>query len=170
EAGFTTDTAPRPADGDWTAALLEAIERPGAAPLALASISSVHWSDGGLVDLPAVAAALRRLGAALLVDATHHAGVLPLDVAALDPGFLAFPTYKWVLGPHGCAFLYMAKRWQHGVPLEQTSYSRRAVAAERAPYFADPGFAEGARRLDMGERGHFISLEMASVGLEMLAG
>ncbi|MEN0075688.1 MAG: aminotransferase class V-fold PLP-dependent enzyme, partial [Paracraurococcus sp.] len=167
--GFTTEAVARPADGDWTAALLEAIERPGAAPLALASISSVHWSDGGLVDLDAVKPALRRQGAALLVDATHHAGVLPIDVARLDPDFLLFPTYKWVLGPYGRAFLYVAKRWQEGVPLEQTSYSRKSVAAERAPYFADLAFAEGAQRFDMGERDHFISLGMAAVGMEMMA-
>src|SRR5581483_6853052 len=140
-----------------------------APPVALASISSVHWSDGGLIDLGPVAAALRRQGAALLVDATHSAGVLPCDLAALDPDFLVFPTYKWVLGPYGRAFLYVAKRRQDGVPLEQTAYGRRAVAAERAPYFADTRYVEGARRFDMGERDHFVSLEMAAIGMEMMA-
>src|SRR5262249_34580270 len=45
---FTVETVQRPRDGDWTAALLAAIGRRGAKPVALASISSVHWSDGGL--------------------------------------------------------------------------------------------------------------------------
>ncbi|HUI18921.1 MAG TPA: aminotransferase class V-fold PLP-dependent enzyme, partial [Alphaproteobacteria bacterium] len=134
-----------------------------------ASISSVHWSDGGAVDLDAVARALRARGAALLVDATHAVGVMKLDVRGLDPDFLIFPTYKWVLGPYGRAFIYIAKRHQDGVPLEQTSYGRRAVAAERAPYLADTAFVAGARRFDMGERDHFISLEMASIGMEMVA-
>jgi selenocysteine lyase/cysteine desulfurase len=168
-AGFSVETVARPQDGDWTAALLSAIERPGAAPIALASISSVHWSDGGAIDLGRVAPALRKTGAALLVDATHGAGVMALDVRALDPDFLVFPTYKWVLGPYGRAFLYVARRHQDGVPLEQTSYGRRAVAAERAPYLADTAFVPGARRFDMGERDHFISLEMAAVGMEMTA-
>ncbi|MCO6420033.1 aminotransferase class V-fold PLP-dependent enzyme [Siccirubricoccus sp. KC 17139] len=169
EGGFAVETVARPGDGDWTAAVLEAIARPGAAPLALVSISSVHWADGGLVDLAAVSAAAKAQGAALLVDATHHAGVLPLDVRALDPDVLVFPTYKWVLGPYGRAFLYVAKRWQGGVPLEQTASGRRAVDAETAPYFADLAYAEGAQRFDMGERDHLISLEMASVGMEMMA-
>ncbi|HUA52528.1 MAG TPA: aminotransferase class V-fold PLP-dependent enzyme [Candidatus Sulfotelmatobacter sp.] len=167
--GFSVETVARPNDGDWTAALLAALERPGAPPAALASISSVHWSDGGLIDLAAVAAALRRQGAALLIDATHHVGVLACDARALDPDFLVFPTYKWVLGPYGRAFLYVAKRRQDGVPLEQTSYGRRAVAAERAPYFADTAYVDGARRFDMGERDHFISLEMAVIGMELVA-
>ncbi len=167
--GYAVEAVANPADGDWTAAILAAIARPGAAPLSLVSISSVHWADGGLVNLDAVAQAARAACAMLLVDATHHAGVLPLDVAALDPDILIFPTYKWVLGPYGRAFLYVAKRWQGGVPLEQTGASRRRVSSEAAPYMADLGFVEGAARFDMGERDHLIGLEMASVGMELMA-
>lgn len=168
--GFAVEVVERPEDGDWTEAVVQAITRPGAAPLALASISSVHWSDGGLVDLDRVAPALRAQGAALLVDATHGAGIMDIDVAKLDPDFLVFPTYKWVLGPYGRAFLYVARRHQNGTPLEQTSYGRRAVAAERAPYMRDTSYVDGARRFDMGERDHFISLEMAAIGMELVAG
>src|SRR5216684_2092069 len=168
--GFAIETVKRPEDGDWTAALLAAIERRGVPPVGLASISSVHWSDGGAVDLDRVAAGLRAHGAALLVDATHGAGIMKLDVKSLDPDFLVFPTYKWVLGPYGRAFLYMAKRHQDGVPLEQTSYGRRAVSADQSTYLRDTAYVAGARRFDMGERDHFISLEMAAVGMEMVAG
>jgi selenocysteine lyase/cysteine desulfurase len=170
--GFAVETVRRPGDGDWTAALLEALERPGAAPVAVVSVSSVHWSDGGALDLEGVSRALRARGAALVVDATHAVGVVRTDVAALDPDFLVFPTYKWVLGPYGRAFLYVAKRRQEGegAPLEQTAHGRRGVAADRAPpYLRDLSFAPGARRFDMGERDHFVSLEMAAVGMEMMA-
>ncbi len=169
EEGFTVEVVPQPEDTDWTAALLAAIERPGAPPVGLASISSVHWSDSGAVDLAAVAAALRRQGAAFLIDATHAAGVMKIDVQTLDPDFLIFPTYKWVLGPYGRAFLYVAKRRQDGTPLEQTSYGRRAVGSENAEYMRDTRYVPDARRFDMGERDHFISMEMASIGMEMMA-
>ena len=66
---FTVDVVSQPGDGDWTAAVLASIEQPGGAPVALASISSVHWSDGGIVDIDRVATALRARGASLLVDA-----------------------------------------------------------------------------------------------------
>jgi len=168
--GFAVDTVRQPADADWTSAVLEAIERKGAAPVALASISSVHWSDGGALDMPRIAAALKRQGAALLVDATHDAGVRKIDVKTLDPDFLIFPTYKWVLGPYGRAFLYVAKRWQNGVPLEQTAAARKAVSAEDTVYFRDTSYKNDARRYDMGERDHFVSMEMASIGMEMMAG
>lgn len=170
EQGFTVETVSRPADGDWTGAVLEAIARPGAAPVSLASLSSVHWSDGALIDLDKVATALRRQGAALAIDATQSAGVLALDVAKLDPDFVMFPTYKWLLGPYGRAFLYVARRHQGGIPLEQTAHGRRAVKAEQAHYFADTRYAADASRFDMAERDHFISMEMASVGIETMLG
>ena len=167
--GFTVETVPQPADGDWTSAVLEAIDRPGAAALSLASISSVHWSDGGLLDLQKIRDSLRPRGAALLVDATHSVGVIATDVTTLDPDFLVFPTYKWVLGPYGRAFVYVAKRHQDGVPLEQTAFGRRDVKAENPVYFADTRYLADARRFDMGERDHFISMEMAAIGMEMMA-
>ena len=167
--GFTVDTVAQPANADWTSAVLEAIERPGAPPLSLASISSIHWSDGGMLDLHRIRQALRPHGAALLVDATHSVGVVATDVRALDPDFLIFPTYKWVLGPYGRAFVYVARRHQEGVPLEQTSFGRRDVKAENPVYFADTRYRPDARRYDMGERDHFISMEMASIGMEMMA-
>jgi selenocysteine lyase/cysteine desulfurase len=167
--GFTVETISQPADGDWTAAILAAIERQGAPPVALASISSVHWSDGGLIDVDAIAIALRRQGAAFLIDATQAAGVLAMDVQRLDPDFVIFPTYKWLLGPYGRAFAYVAKRHQDGVPLEQTSAGRRNVRAENDVYFTDLRYVVDARRFDMGERDHFISMEMAAIGMELLA-
>ena len=168
QQGFIVDTVKQPADGEWTAAVLAAIERPGAPPVGLASISSVHWSDGGLIDVAAVGTALRQRDAAFLIDATHGAGILPMDVKTLDPDFVIFPTYKWLLGPYGRAFLYAAKRHQNGVPLEQTSPGRRSVKAEQDVYFLDTRYLPDARRYDMGERDHFISMEMASLGMELL--
>jgi selenocysteine lyase/cysteine desulfurase len=167
--GFVVETIRRPDDGDWTSAVLAAIERSGAAPVSLASISSVHWSDGGLIDIEKVVATLRRQGAAVLIDATQAAGVLTMDVRRLDADFVIFPTYKWLLGPYGRAFLYIAKRHQGGIPLEQTSAGRRDVRAENAVYFGDLGYLPDARRFDMGERDHFISMEMAAIGTEMMA-
>ena len=74
--GFIVETIRQPPDGDWTAAVLAAIERRAAPPVGLASISSVHWSDGGLIDIEKIGTALRRQGAVFLIDATQGAGVL----------------------------------------------------------------------------------------------
>ncbi len=167
--GFAVEAVRQSGDGDWTSAVLAAIERQGAPPVALASISSVHWSDGGLLDVESVAAALRRQGAVFLIDATQGAGVLAMNVKILDPDFVLFPTYKWLLGPYGRAFIYIARRHQDGIPLEQTAFGRRDVRSDGAIYFSDLNYVADARRFDMGERDHFISMEMAAIGMEMMA-
>jgi selenocysteine lyase/cysteine desulfurase len=169
DGGFTVETVQSPSDHDWTSAVLAAIERPGVPPVALVSISSVHWADGALLDVAAIGRAARAHGAVFLIDATQSTGVIELDVRTLDPDFVLFPTYKWLLGPYGRAFIYVAKRHQNGVPLEQTSYGRKSVRSEQSVYFTDTGYVGDARRFDMGERDHFISMEMAAIGMEMMA-
>src|SRR5476649_819365 len=130
----------------------------------------VGRSEAGALDIARIGTALKKQGAAFLIDATHDVGVRRIDVKTLDPDFLIFPTYKWVLGPYGRAFMYVAKRRQNGVPLEQTAAARKAVSAEDTVYFRDISYREDARRYDMGERDHFVSMEMAAIGMEMMAG
>lgn len=155
ERGLIVETVARPADGDWTAALLDAIDRPGAPPLAIATLTPLHWSDGALIDLERLASTIRAAGAALVVDATQAVGAMPIDVTRLRPDFLAFPTYKWVLGPYSLAFLYAAPHRQHGLPLEENSGNLASCA--------------GARRYDKGERDDPVSLPMAATGMELVA-
>lgn len=157
EAGAELNIVPRPADGDWTAAVLAALARPGAAPLSLACLTPLHWSDGALIDLDRIAPAVHAAGAALVVDATQAVGVLPVDVRRWKPDFLAFPTYKWVLGPYSLAFLYAAPHRQSGLPLEEHGTNR-----------PNGGFAPGAHRYDKGERNDPVALPMAATGMELV--
>jgi selenocysteine lyase/cysteine desulfurase len=153
------EVVPRPADADWTSAILAAIERPGAPPVGLAALTPLHWSDGALIDLARIAPALHRQGARIVVDATQSAGVLDLDLAAIRPDFLAFPTYKWVLGPYSLAFLYVAPEHQDGVPLENHGPARQPGSNSYIPT---------ARRFDRGERNDPIGLPMGAAGLEQV--
>ena len=145
------------------------IERPGAPPVGLASISSVHWSDGGLIDVERSAPRCGSKAPSSWSTRRKAPACWRWTCRRLDPDFVIFPTYKWLLGPYGRAFLYVAKRHQGGIPLEQTASGRRNVRAENAVYFADLSYVGDARRFDMGERDHFISMEMASIGMEMMA-
>jgi selenocysteine lyase/cysteine desulfurase len=158
ERGLALDIVERPADGDWTTAMLAAIARPGP-PLALAALTPLHWCDGALIDLDRVVPAVRAAGGAVVIDATQAVGVLDMDVKRLRPDFLAFPTYKWVLGPYSLAFLYAAPERQGGLPVEENGGNRPAG-----------GFAPGARRYDKGERNDPVGLPMAAAGMELVAG
>lgn len=156
ERGLTVEEVARPADGDWTSAVLAAIARPEAPPLAIATLTPSHWTDGTAIDLDRLAPVVREAGAALVIDATQAAGAMPVDVACWQPDFLAFPTYKWVLGPYGLAFLYAAPARQGGRPVEEHGGNRPS--------------AVGARRYDRGEANDPVMLAMAGVGLDLVAG
>ena len=164
--GAMLDLVPKPADGDWTAALLARIQQPGLPPIAVAALTPLHWTDGTLIDIARLVPALRDHGAAIVVDATQAAGILPLDVATLGADFLVFPTYKWVFGPYTLAFLYAAPARQNGTPLEHHSANRVGGAAPFTGSLGTP--IASARRYDMGERLNPVGLPMALAGMTLL--
>lgn len=159
--GAVVEVVARPPHGDWTEAVLEAVARSGATPVGIAALTPLFWNDGTLIDLQRVAPALRANGVPLLIDATQAVGVLSVDVAALQPDFLVFPSYKWTLGPYGLAFLYVAPHRQDGRPLEEHVGNRHASAAL--------DYLPGARRFDRGERDSFVTIPMATAGLRCVA-
>lgn len=75
---------------------------------ALVLTSHVRSNDGRVQDLDALAAAAAPAGARILVDATHSAGVLPVDAAARGIHYVAAAAYKHLLCPRGVAFLGVA--------------------------------------------------------------
>jgi selenocysteine lyase/cysteine desulfurase len=157
-------TVPRPADDDWTAAILAAIdERVG-----IVALPNCHWTDGGLLDLVRVGERVRAVGAALVLDLTQSLGALPFDVGAVRPDFMVCACYKWLLGPYSVGFLYVAPKHQGGRPIELGPWSRLHAedGARRLDYIED--WQSGARRYDMGERSNFTLLPMAIASLEQL--
>ncbi|MFC4501855.1 MULTISPECIES: aminotransferase class V-fold PLP-dependent enzyme [Streptomyces] len=74
--------------------------RPGTA---LVAVSAAQSADGRIADLPALREAARTHGARTYVDFSQAVGWLPYDADAYD--FTVSITYKWLLGPHGAAFL-----------------------------------------------------------------
>src|SRR4029077_664308 len=125
--------------------------------------------DGGPLDVERLADPVRRPGAVFLIDATQSAGVLAMNGKILDPDFVLFPTYKWLLVPYGRAFIYIARRHQDGIPLEQTAFGRRDVRSDGTIYFSDLNYVADARRFDMGERDHFISIDTVKIKVKQVA-
>lgn len=157
---------PRPADDDWTAAVLARIDD----ATGLVAVPHCHWTDGGLIDLEAVGAACRSTGAVLCVDATQSVGALPFDVKRIDPDFLAVASYKWLLGPYSLGFLYVAPRWHTARPIEQGWIARRASEDFTGLVNYQDEFQPGARRFDVGERSNFALMPVAQASLELISG
>jgi selenocysteine lyase/cysteine desulfurase len=157
-------TIARPPDGDWTRAVLAGLDE----RVRVTALPHCHWTDGGLLDLAAIAARCREVRSALVLDVTQSLGALPLDLAGVQPDFVVCPGYKWLLGPYSLGYLYVAPQHQQGRPLEHNW-----IARENSEDFARlvdyrTGFQPGARRFDVGERSNFGLVPVSIVGLEQL--
>ncbi|HEX8669114.1 MAG TPA: aminotransferase class V-fold PLP-dependent enzyme [Allosphingosinicella sp.] len=157
-------TVPRPEGGDWSAALLEAID--GGTALVVAP--HVHWVHGTVIDVEAVARRCRSVGATLVLDTTQSTGAFPLDRAAVDPDYLIAASYKWLLGPYSLGFLYVAPRHQQGRPLEEGWVTRKGAEDFRRIAACAEELEPSARRFDMGERANFALIPVAGAAIEQL--
>lgn len=162
--GGTVDPVRRPDDGDWTSAVLAAVD----VRTAVVAVPPCHWTDGTLVDLVAVGEAARAVGAAFVVDATQALGAMPIDVAAARPDWLACAFYKWLLGPYSLGFLYVAPERRDGAPIEHSWLARGGSDdfASLVAYRDD--FQPGARRFDVGEVSNFTLVPVATAAVRMV--
>ncbi len=64
---------------------------------------------GTLAPLAEMIKIARNKNVKVLVDAAQSAGVIPIDLQALDPDMLAFTGHKGLLGPPGTGGLYVRK-------------------------------------------------------------
>lgn len=83
---------------DDIAALIDARTR-------VVTLSQVSMFTGQRIDLPALSQLVRSSNALLLLDATHAAGVVPVDARLAD--VMVSSCYKWLLGTHGAAVFYL---------------------------------------------------------------
>jgi selenocysteine lyase/cysteine desulfurase len=80
--------------------------------------SHVRSNDGRVQDVAAVAEAARREGAAVLLDASHSAGILPVRASELGLDYVVVSAYKHLLCPRGVAFFHIARsRWPAVQPI-----------------------------------------------------
>lgn len=162
--GATIVTVSRPSDFDWTSALLAHIDE----RTAVVASPHCHWTDGSLIDLARIGERVRQVGAALVVDGAQSVGAHPLLVQDVQPDFLVAVTYKWLLGPYSCGFLYAAPRWRAGVPLESNWITRENSEDFSGLVQYRDTFQPGARRYDMGERANFALLPIAVASLRQI--
>ncbi|WP_053789273.1 aminotransferase class V-fold PLP-dependent enzyme [Streptomyces sp. XY332] len=166
--GASMLTVDREPGRTWTEAVLDALAAHDDG-VAVVSVPRVHWTDGALLDLDRIAEATRAVGAALVVDASQSAGAIPIDMRTLQPDYLVSVGYKWLLGPFGLGYLYVAPEHQEGRPLEENWILRKDSQdfARLVEYRTE--YQPGARRFDVGARTAFELTPMATAALEQLS-
>jgi kynureninase len=108
----------------------------------LVVVSSVAFKSG--LVFPQLKETMRKAsaaGAKVLLDVYHHAGVLPLDLAALDADFAVGGSYKYLRGGPGACWLYVHPRHQRMVTLDTGWFAKKDVFAYERP--EPPQFAAG---------------------------
>jgi kynureninase len=102
-AGFELTIVP--AEDDLTVRtdrLLDAIDE----TTAVVCVSQVLFRTSYIMDAAAIVARAHAVGALVIMDTYQSAGIIPIDVAALDVDFAAGGCLKWLCGGPGNAFLY----------------------------------------------------------------
>jgi kynureninase len=118
--GFTLDTD----------RLLDAIDE----TTVLVAISHVLFRTSYIVDAAAIARRAHEVGAAIVLDCYQSAGIIPVDVSALDVDFAVGGCLKWLCGGPGAAFLYSRP--------DRLQSARPAVTgwlSHSSPFAFDPG-------------------------------
>lgn len=111
----------------------------------LVVLSTVAFQTGKLFEqLPELINTIHSKGAKVLLDVYHHAGVLPLDLAALEADFAVGGSYKYLRGGPGACWLYVHPK-HHGLRTLDTGWFAKedmfAYARPEPPQFGPGGDA-----------------------------
>jgi len=111
-------------------------------PCDLVVLSTVAFRDGRVFpSLEETIAEAHAAGALVLLDVYHHAGVLPLDLGALEADFAVGGSYKYLRGGPGACWLYVQPK-HHGLRTLDTGwFAKQDLFAYERP--EPPRFAPG---------------------------
>jgi kynureninase len=109
----------------------------------LVPITHVLFKTGEIQDVAAIVRRAHEVGAHVVLDAYQSAGIVPLDVTALNVDFAVAGSVKWLCGGPGNGWLYV--RPDLAEVLEPTFVGWQAHAR---PFAFEPEleYAEGAAR------------------------
>jgi len=90
-------------------AFLKGLERLITKKTRVVSLSAVHWCTGMPFPLNKVGRLCMENGIDFVVDGAQGVGMQPIDTKKDNISYMAFSTWKWLLGPLGMGILFVAK-------------------------------------------------------------
>jgi selenocysteine lyase/cysteine desulfurase len=100
------------ADKSLTHSLIDAITE----QTTVVCVSAVQFATGTLVDVGALAARAREVGARVVVDVTQMAGAIPVTMSTWGADGLVCSGYKWLSAPAGVALLAISNELADTIP------------------------------------------------------
>jgi selenocysteine lyase/cysteine desulfurase len=113
DRGFRVDVVPLRGDAPDEDAMLATL---ASGDVRAISISAVQYAAGVRADLARMGAACREAGALFVVDAIQALGTVPLAPRELGIDVLATGGQKWLCGPWGSGFAWIAPEWWERLP------------------------------------------------------
>jgi kynureninase len=108
----------------------------------LVVLSTVAFRTGKIfVEIENLVRQAHAARALVLLDVYHHAGAIPLDLAALDADFAVGGSYKYLRGGPGACWLYVHPRHHKRITLDTGWFAKKDVFAYQRP--EPPQFAPG---------------------------
>ena len=133
------------------------------------SASYVRFDNGARLDTPPIAEACRKFGSALILDLSQCAGGMPMDIRATGATMAVASGYKWMLGPYGCGFFWIADEWIERLPLGAVYFMALDGAHDFHSMFTRKlQVVPGARRWDSPETANFTNLAAFDTSLELI--
>ena len=134
---------------------------------AVVLVNHVDYRTGALRDMATLTRRAQRAGALVVWDLCHSAGVVPIEVDALDVDFAIGCTYKYLNGGPGAPAFIFANRRHHESLVQPLS----GWWAHAAPFAMESGYrpAPGIRRLLCGTQ-PILSLRALKAALDTLEG
>ena len=133
------------------------------------SASFVRFDNGARLDSAPIGEACRKVGAALVLDITQYAGSMPMNIRDLGATMAVCSGYKWLLGPYGTGFFWIANEWVERLPLGAVYFMALEGARE---FHAMPSEnlqpMPGARRWDSPETANFTNLAAFESSLDLV--
>ena len=111
----------------------------------LLAMSSITWSHGTRLPVEEAVEIAHDAGARILVDAVQLPGQRPVDLDAWGADFVAGSGHKWLLGPMGAGFLYVAPDAIDALTPRQIGY-RSVEDPTGSPY----QYKAGSKRFELG--------------------
>jgi cysteine desulfurase/selenocysteine lyase len=157
-----------PAEGEVTLDQVAAELTPRTRVLAL---DWVDYSTGSRIDLAAFGSLIHDRGGIFVVDGSQGVGANDLNLHALPVDVLACAAYKWLLGPYGTGFAYVARELLNKLDLPVINWNS-VEGAEDFDSLPKEEFTliHDARVFDCGETGNFINLHGLEASLELVEG
>jgi selenocysteine lyase/cysteine desulfurase len=133
------------------------------------SASLSRFDNGARMDFAPLGEACRQHGTALVLDLSQIAGSSPIDIRATGATMAVASGYKWMLGPYGSGFFWIAEEWIERLPLGAVYFMALEGAHDFHSMFARELKAmPGARRWDSPETANFTNLAAFDSSLDLI--